>query len=251
MSLVIRSAMPADAGLVLTFIRELAEYEKLLQDVDGFLAGGSREWEALQLDIERTWAYESVIGYQAVADFSRFTTNAKAQVPRLIDGVVRYTAWQEREWAKLKRDVAAFARRTGWEAESLRHDVERYGRAQVRQIPLLMAEVERFFDSYEREQRPLADEVKRFWRPNIASGYLLLPELKRFFEHTQEETAELELGIRRFIGHGGVEWTRLQASVKRFVTFSGAAFGDQAMPSPVTRPAVIFDDYQVPRGYNP
>jgi GNAT superfamily N-acetyltransferase len=34
MSLVIRSAMPADAGLVLTFIRELAEYEKLLHEVE-------------------------------------------------------------------------------------------------------------------------------------------------------------------------------------------------------------------------
>lgn len=34
MSLVIRSAMPADAGLVLTFIRELAEYEKLLREVE-------------------------------------------------------------------------------------------------------------------------------------------------------------------------------------------------------------------------
>jgi GNAT superfamily N-acetyltransferase len=34
MSLVIRSAIPADAGLVLTFIRELAEYEKLLHEVE-------------------------------------------------------------------------------------------------------------------------------------------------------------------------------------------------------------------------
>lgn len=34
MRLVIRSAMPADAGLVLTFIRELAEYEKLLHEVE-------------------------------------------------------------------------------------------------------------------------------------------------------------------------------------------------------------------------
>ena len=34
MSLVIRSAMPADAGLVLTFIRELAEYERLLHEVE-------------------------------------------------------------------------------------------------------------------------------------------------------------------------------------------------------------------------
>ena len=34
MSLVIRSAMPADAGLVLTFSRELAEYEKLLHEVE-------------------------------------------------------------------------------------------------------------------------------------------------------------------------------------------------------------------------
>jgi GNAT superfamily N-acetyltransferase len=34
MSLVIRPATPADAGLVLTFIRELAEYEKLLHEVE-------------------------------------------------------------------------------------------------------------------------------------------------------------------------------------------------------------------------
>ena len=34
MSLVIRPAMPADAGLVLAFIRELADYEKLLHEVE-------------------------------------------------------------------------------------------------------------------------------------------------------------------------------------------------------------------------
>ena len=34
MSLVIRPATPADAGLVLSFIRELAEYEKLLHEVE-------------------------------------------------------------------------------------------------------------------------------------------------------------------------------------------------------------------------
>ncbi len=34
MSLVIRPATPADAGLVLAFIRELAEYEKLLHEVE-------------------------------------------------------------------------------------------------------------------------------------------------------------------------------------------------------------------------
>lgn len=234
--------LEADTKLFLEW-RE-REYRKLIRNGRDWFAANMEDWDKLLWDVERFHIRALVEGELLLVDFRNAWSYEVATVPRLIDGVWRFTLWRERELAKLSAEVKEFTAHARWELDRLTADIVRFKDYEANQLPKLMLEVERFFQIYEREVKPLNEDVKRFWRTAVASRKLMVEDLKNFFRRADEERYELQADLYRFVAYGSKEWDRLKDRVKRFATCAhDPVFGDGVMPSPGFGSPTVFNDH--------
>lgn len=208
------------------------EYQKLVNDGKVFfaLARGERErladgWRRMQDKAVREEQY-------IVADFERFALHAEDwELPRLIDDVWHFLQWQDREYARFRRDGKVLLEDMNWQMDSLVADIQRFKTRHKEEQDQLRGDLERFFANYEREVRPLSDEVKRFWRHNFNMQYVMVEDIKRFYRYAEEEAALLEADIRRFMAYGKTEWATLKKRLRYHFTCDwNPGFGDHILP---------------------
>ncbi len=205
------------------------EYSKLVKRGKEYFYKESGLVDDLMMDVQRYGELTRTEAAWFSADMKAFwSDHVQAEVPRLIDGMHRFTLLQQQE--DLER-IRGYFHEATIEGRRLADAVGRFKNKQRTDKERLLEEVRNHLKTYEYEVAPLQEDVKRFWEYNVSKGAVAIDSMKRFYDLTDSELFELEAALGRFVSYGGVEWTAFREGFQRFIcTGYDPAFGSSATP---------------------
>lgn len=223
------------------------EYERLIQDGRDFFALAEVEQQRFAEGFQRFRATAGDDARLLQADLGRFVRGFDDGVPRLIDGVWRFSRWGQREGAELIADGKRYLAAEQARFDALQREIARFNARHEEEFRQAKADIERFIEWYEREYQPLRAGFKRYIRSNVADGKLLIADLERFYRHAEEEAAELSLEIDRFFSYGSEEYADFKRALRYYFTDEyDPAYGGAVIPFRGDHTTTVHDDYRRP-----